>query len=191
MNQRATSTGHASDRIRLSVVLSDERSSIIGMQVGGITRKAILAAMGEHDRIGWDVFHATYGFQSAADFALVHEKRRYDPMAIAGVAHRYDFGRALTPSEFSIGTDHVVSWLRREGFMVLPSARDFLRRVGDVRPSRRASGQLLHRPLLLLWAISQAVAGEPRLRPWSAERLVARLGLVEPGEHVLKDGHGA
>jgi 5-methylcytosine-specific restriction protein A len=42
-----------------------------------------------------------------------------------------------------------------------------MERIGKLQPSRRRTGQSLHRPLLLLWAIAQAVRGHPRQQPWS------------------------
>ncbi|MFJ5535457.1 hypothetical protein [Streptomyces sp. NPDC093261] len=42
----------------------------------------------------------------------------YDSKAIAGVAHKWDQGRALAPGEFSGGKDHAVAWLKRLGFQV-------------------------------------------------------------------------
>ncbi|MFE1230019.1 HNH endonuclease [Streptomyces sp. NPDC058745] len=47
---------------------------------------------------------------------------------------------------------------------------DFIHRVGDLAPALRSGGQRLHRPLLLLWALAQAVNGKPRQQPWSAIR---------------------
>src|ERR1700685_2340799 len=108
--------------------MSEASYTMGDMQLGAITRAGILAAIAEHDQMGRDVFLATYGFRPATGFVLTHQKRRYDPKAIAGVAHLYDFGRAFKPSEFSGGTDHAVSWLRREGFAVLTFDQDFLRR---------------------------------------------------------------
>ncbi|MEU5197153.1 HNH endonuclease signature motif containing protein [Streptomyces scabiei] len=48
--------------------------------------------------------------------------------------------------------------------------RDLIKRIGELRPAHRPTGQHLHRPLLLLWAIAQAVHGRPREQPWSAVR---------------------
>ncbi|MER6494694.1 HNH endonuclease signature motif containing protein [Streptomyces griseorubiginosus] len=137
-----------------------------------ITRAGILRAIAEHDRLGTEAFRAEYGFHAAATYLLVHEGRQYDSKAIAGVAHLYDFGVALKPSSpgLSGGLKHAVAWLRREGFTVVESPKTFHRRVGDVRPARRAAGTPLHRPVLLLWAIGQAVAGAPRMRSWLATR---------------------
>ncbi|MFF8317168.1 HNH endonuclease [Streptomyces bobili] len=137
-----------------------------------ITRAGILRAIAECDRLGPEAFRAEYGYHAAAKYLLVHEGRQYDSKAIAGVAHLYDFGVALKPSTpgFSGGLKHAVAWLRREGFTVVEPPKTFHRRVGDVRPARRPDGTALHRPVLLLWAIGQALAGAPRMRTWSATR---------------------
>jgi 5-methylcytosine-specific restriction enzyme A len=45
--------------------------------------------------------------------------------------------------------------------------RDLIQRIGKLQPARRPAGQPLHRPLLLLWAIAQAMHGRPREQPWS------------------------
>ncbi|MER7230682.1 HNH endonuclease signature motif containing protein [Streptomyces olivaceus] len=153
-----------------------------------ITRAGILQAIAEHDRLGPEGFRAEYGFRSAAAYFLEYEGNLYDSKAIAGVAHLYDFGTALKPSTpgLSGGLKHAVAWLRREGFKVVEPPKTFHRRVGDVRPARRAKGPAVHRPILLLWAIGQAVAGAPRLQPWSVTRdaiapLLEKYGQVEDG----------
>ncbi|MFJ4704139.1 HNH endonuclease [Streptomyces anulatus] len=135
-----------------------------------ITRKGILSAIAEHDRLGVEGFRDTYHYRAAVTYLLVHEGREYDSKAIAGVAHLFDFGTALKPSQFSGGLKGAVAWLRREGFTVVEPPKTFHRRVGGVRPARRAGGTALHRPVLLLWALGQAMAGEPRMQPWSTTR---------------------
>ncbi|MET9060032.1 HNH endonuclease [Streptomyces antibioticus] len=49
----------------------------------------------------------------------------------------------------------------------MADGQDLMERIGRLRPAVRAAGQPLHRPLLLLWAIAQAVHGRPRQQPWS------------------------
>ncbi|MFF0218288.1 HNH endonuclease [Streptomyces vinaceus] len=135
-----------------------------------ITRAGILQAIAEHDLLGADLFRETYRYRAAATYVLTHEGRQYDSKAIVGVAHKFDFGTALKPSEFSGGDKHAVAWLRREGFTVDEPPKSFRRRVGDVRPGRSRSGAALHRPVLLLWSLGQVVSGAPRLQPWSTVR---------------------
>jgi 5-methylcytosine-specific restriction protein A len=53
--------------------------------------------------------------------------------------------------------------------------------LGKLEPANRSTGQALHRPLLVLWAIGQAVRGMPRLQRWSdvsaaVGPLIARYG---------------
>ncbi|MGA5035517.1 HNH endonuclease [Streptomyces capoamus] len=88
------------------------------MEKGSITRRAVLKALDECDRLGRPAFLETYGFKGAQSYVLLHEGREYDSKAIAGVAHRYTQGRPLTADEFSGGRAHAVAWLKREGFQV-------------------------------------------------------------------------
>ncbi|OIV38749.1 hypothetical protein BIV57_04175 [Mangrovactinospora gilvigrisea] len=156
------------------------------MQLGGITQDAVLQTLAEHDRMGREAFLAAYGFRPAVKYTVVHQGREYDSKAIAGVAHKYVTGRALRPSQFSGGLGHAVAWLERVGFTVVPAHRAFPVRVGALRSGRSTSGVAKHRPLLLLWAFGQAVAGGSRLRPWSCTRdalapLLEQFGEVEDG----------
>ncbi|MFE2376210.1 HNH endonuclease [Streptomyces sp. NPDC059398] len=88
------------------------------MRRGAITRESVLKVLAEHDELGRDVFLAKYGFGEARSYALVHQGREYDSKAVAGVAHKWDQGRALRPDEFSGGKDHAAAWLKRVGFQV-------------------------------------------------------------------------
>ncbi|MFJ3826610.1 HNH endonuclease [Streptomyces sp. NPDC090046] len=151
-----------------------------------ITRAGVLQAIAEHDLLGADAFRDTYGYRAAATYVLTHEGRQYDSKAIAGVAHKFDFGTALKPSELSGGAKAAVAWLKREGFTVGEPPKSFRRRVGDVRPGRSKSGAALHRPVLLLWSLSQVAAGAPRMQPWSTVRdavapLLEKYAKVEDG----------
>lgn len=62
-------------------------------------REAVLRAIREHDRVGRDAFLDTHGYGPRTRFALVHEGRLYDPKAILGVAHGYEF-----PEEGPLGS---------------------------------------------------------------------------------------
>lgn len=88
------------------------------MRRGAITRQSVLKALAEHDELGRDVFLGTYGFREARSYVLVYEGREYDSKAVAGVAHKWDQGRALAANEFSGGKHHAAAWLKRAGFEV-------------------------------------------------------------------------
>ncbi|MGW1711257.1 HNH endonuclease [Streptomyces sp. NPDC002206] len=88
------------------------------MRRGAITRESVLKALAEHDELGRVAFLAKYGFGEARSYVLVHEEQEYDSKAVAGVAHKWDQGRALAPDEFSGGKDHAAVWLKRVGFQV-------------------------------------------------------------------------
>ncbi|MFD0070669.1 HNH endonuclease, partial [Streptomyces sp. NPDC127574] len=93
------------------------------MRKGAITLGGVLKAIAEYDDWGPDRFLAEYGYKPATGYLLVHEARTYDSKAIAGVAHKFDQGRALRPDELSGGRSHAARWLARLGF-VIRSFRD-------------------------------------------------------------------
>ncbi|MFG3180783.1 HNH endonuclease [Streptomyces nigra] len=93
------------------------------MRRGAITRDGVLKAIAEYDDWGRDRFLAEYGYKPATGYLLVHEDRTYDSKAIAGVAHKFDQGRALRSDELSGGRSHAARWLDRLGF-VIRSSRD-------------------------------------------------------------------
>ena len=59
------------------------------MSLEDITRQSVLEAIREFDRIGRKNFLRNYGFDPAEEQWLIHDGRRYDPIAIIGVAHQY------------------------------------------------------------------------------------------------------
>lgn len=79
---------------------------------------AVLAAMDECDRLGRAAFLDRYAFGAARDYFLEYNGRRYDSKAIAGVAHRHEFGIALRSSEFTGGKNTVARKLNELGFVV-------------------------------------------------------------------------
>ncbi|MFC9159470.1 hypothetical protein ACFTZ8_01300 [Streptomyces fungicidicus] len=73
------------------------------MRRGAITRESVLKAIAEHNKMGREAFLEEYHFGKARSYVLVHDGEEYDSKAIAGVAHKWDQGRALAPGEFSGG----------------------------------------------------------------------------------------
>ncbi|WP_055691235.1 HNH endonuclease [Streptomyces prasinus] len=91
------------------------------MRKGAISRDGVLKAVSECDKLGRDGFLSEYGYEPATGYLLVHEGRTYDSKAIAGVAHKFDQGRALMPDELSGGRSHAAKWLARLGFVIRSS----------------------------------------------------------------------
>lgn len=86
--------------------------------MGNITRAAVLKAIAEYDELGRAEFLTKYGFGEARSYVLVHDGRRYDSKAIAGVAHQWTQDRPLRPDEFSGGHNAAVKWLTELDFLV-------------------------------------------------------------------------
>jgi hypothetical protein len=83
-------------------------------------RNAVLQAIAEYDELGRDAFLARYGYGPARSFFLVHNGKRYDSKALAGVAVGKQFPASgpLTASEFSGGEATVKAKLEQLGFEV-------------------------------------------------------------------------
>lgn len=90
-----------------------------GMGLSDLTdRSAVLAALGEFDRLGRDTFLERHGFGRARNYFINHEGRLYDSKAIVGVAHKHQTGSALEAGDFSGGEQTVTPLLERLGFNV-------------------------------------------------------------------------
>ncbi|WP_327049342.1 HNH endonuclease [Microbispora sp. NBC_01189] len=127
--------------------------------------------------MGRDAFLDTYGYGRARGYFLVHEGRRYDSKAIAGVAHRGVNGHSLRPEEFSGGRETVARQLIRLGFEVEApglslgehTIESLLLKIDSLRTdTSKATGRpRRHQPLTLLWALGRAARAEPRLGAWT------------------------
>ncbi|MFJ9021648.1 HNH endonuclease [Streptomyces sp. NPDC102259] len=91
------------------------------MRKGAISRDGVLKAIAEYEEWGRDRFLSEYGYKPATGYLLVHDGRTYDSKAIAGVAHKFDQGRALESDELSGGRSHAARWLARLGFVIRSS----------------------------------------------------------------------
>jgi 5-methylcytosine-specific restriction protein A len=158
-----------------------------------ITRAAVLEAIVEYDQLGQDEFLASYGFDRARSYLLIHNGKAYDSKAIVGVAHGFLPGqRALAARDFSGGEATVGRLLRGLGFTV---------QVGDLTAGRlvslvtklnvyRSGGiPALYQPITLLWAFARAGRGEPRLASWEETQhqvaeLIRRYGRPGEGDRV-------
>ncbi|MER6946539.1 HNH endonuclease [Nonomuraea sp. NPDC000554] len=178
------------------------------MGLSDLRREMILAAIAEYDTMGRDAFLDTYGYRPARGYFLVHEGRRYDSKAIAGVAHRGVTGQPLLSKEFSGGRDTVARQLIRLGFEVAApglvisqhTIEGLLLKVDSLRTDKsKLTGQpRRHQPLTLLQALGRAVRDEPRLETWprtsaAISSLINRFGHADdqpnPGFPVLRLFH--
>jgi len=154
----------------------------------------VLTAIAEFDQLGRDAFLEKYGYRRAIGYFLLHDGRRYDSKAIAGVAYRGVRGRPLRAGEFSGGNATVARVLGGLGFEVtkpgqaaeMPSVEDLLQKIDSLKPavSPTTGARKRHRPLTLLWAIGRAARGKPRLRRWESThrelgRLIEEFGLED------------
>ena len=82
---------------------------------------AVLAAMGEFDRIGREAFLSKYGFGPARSYFLVHNGKKYDSKAIAGAAVGFQHPQVgpLRGADFVGGDATVRPKLESLGFTVL------------------------------------------------------------------------
>jgi hypothetical protein len=84
-------------------------------------RNALLQAMAEYDELGRDAFLARYGYGPARSYFVLHNGKRYDSKALAGVAVGKQFPAAgpLMASDFSGGEATVKAKLEQLGFEVV------------------------------------------------------------------------
>ena len=76
--------------------------------------------MAEYDELGRDAFLARYGYGPARSYFVVHDGKRYDSKALAGVAVGKQFPASgpLAATEFSGGEATVKAKLEELGFEV-------------------------------------------------------------------------
>jgi len=150
------------------------------MGLRDITREAVLAAIAEYDRFGQDEFLSKYGFDRARSYLLIHDGKPYDSKAIVGVAHGFLPGeRALAARDFSGGEATVGQLLRGLGFTVRVgelTVNTLVRLLTKLNVYYSDGLPALYQPITLLWAISRAGRGEPRLVSWNeTEREISAL----------------
>lgn len=88
------------------------------------SKRAVLRAIKECESLGRDRFLAKYGFGQARSYFLVYGGKHYDSKAIVGAAHRFQFGKPLTPYDFSGGKATVRPKLESLGYTVVANIVD-------------------------------------------------------------------
>ena len=89
------------------------------MAFADVTRSAVLAAVGEFERLGRDEFLDVHGFGPAKSYFVEYNGRLYDSKAIFGVAHGISGDRPWRSGDFTGGDKTVADQLRELGFTVV------------------------------------------------------------------------
>ena len=85
---------------------------------GRVTRRDVLRAIHEYDRVGAEEFFAKHGFAPTTTYELVFNKHRYPPKALLGVAFEFATGQRLETDDFVGGKTGAVSVLGKLGFTI-------------------------------------------------------------------------
>ena len=83
-----------------------------------VTRREVLHAIHEYDRLGAEKFFAKHGFAPTTTYELVEDGRRYPPKAILGAAYEFATGQPLDSGDFEGGKSGAVRVLGDLGFRV-------------------------------------------------------------------------
>ena len=161
------------NRLRLAT-LPDASAYHCRVALRELSRREILQAVAEYDRLGQDRFLEKYGFGAARSYRLVVDGKTYDSKAIMGAAHGFLPGQEpLVPADFSGGAATVGRLLSSLGFQVTQAASGLtvgklIELLSALRPYRSPAGrQALYQPLALLWAVGRAHQGLARTAEWS------------------------
>jgi len=178
------------NRLRLVATLPDANAYHCHVALRELSRREILQAVAEYDRLGQDRFLEKYGFGKARSYRLVVGEKTYDSKAIVGAAHGFLPGREpLGAADFSGGAATVGHLLSSLGFQVTQAVSDLtvgrlIELLSALRLYRSPTGrQALYQPLALLWAIGRAHQGLARMAEWSETETALGEFLERHGEY--------
>jgi len=83
-----------------------------------VTRKDVLRAIREYDRLGPEQFFSQHGYGRSRSYELVWKRRRYPHKAILGTAYEFATGKRLASGDFEGGKSGAVGVLQNMGFTV-------------------------------------------------------------------------
>jgi hypothetical protein len=83
-----------------------------------VTRRDVLRAIHEYDRLGPEQFFTEHGFAPTTTYELVLDERRYPPKAVLGTAYEFATGQRLRSGDFEGGKTGAVKVLGKLGFTV-------------------------------------------------------------------------
>ena len=178
------------NRLLLVATLPDANAYHCRVALRELSRREILQAVAEYDRLGQDRFLEKYGFGKARSYRLVVDGKTYDSKAIVGAAHSFLPGREpLAAADFSGGAATVGHLLSSLGFQVTQAVSDLsvgklIELLSTLRLYRSPTGRTaLYQPLALLWAAGRAHQGHARMAEWSETETALGEFLERHGEH--------
>jgi hypothetical protein len=83
-----------------------------------VTRRDVLRAIHEYDRLGPEQFFSEHGFAPTTTYELVFDEHRYPPKAILGAAYELATGQQLGSGDFEGGKTGAVTVLGKLGFTI-------------------------------------------------------------------------
>ncbi len=83
-----------------------------------VTRRDVLHAIREYDRLGPEKFFSEHGFAPTTTYELVLDERRYPPKAILGRAYEFATGKRLASGDFEGGKTGAVKVLTELEFSI-------------------------------------------------------------------------
>jgi hypothetical protein len=88
-----------------------------------VTRRDVLRAIREYDRLGAESFLSEHGFGPTTTYDLVFDERRYPPKAVLGAAYEFATGQKLASGDFEGGKSGAVGVLEKLGFDIEEKTR--------------------------------------------------------------------
>ncbi len=88
------------------------------VQWNRVTRREVLRAIREYDRLGAEKFFSEHGFAPTTTYEMVWDGRRYPPKAILGTAFELATGKRLASGDFEGGKTGAVKVLTELGFSI-------------------------------------------------------------------------
>ncbi len=83
-----------------------------------VTRRDVLRAIREYDRVGPEQFFSEHGFAPTTTYELVVDKRRHPPKALLGAAYEFATGQRLKSGDFEGDKTGAVKVLIGLGFRI-------------------------------------------------------------------------
>jgi hypothetical protein len=83
-----------------------------------VTRREVLRAIHEYDRLGSEQFLSEHGFGPTTTYELVWQKQRYPPKAVLGAAYEFATGQQLGSGDIEGGKTGAVKVLGELGFSI-------------------------------------------------------------------------